>query len=97
MIVFIPMPRARSNPAIEKVAISLPADLLREAERLRAATGESRSALFRRSLELLLGRMQHESMVREYVAGYLAHPETRDEIDAATATASEALAEEPWE
>ena len=81
----------------EKIAISLPASLLREVEKVRRETGESRSAVIRRSIELLLGRAEEAGMVREYVAGYLAHPEGRSEVDAAMATASEALAEEPWE
>ena len=92
MIRFMP----RSSP-VGKVAISLPASLLKEVERLRRETGESRSAVIRRSLELLLGRAQHAEMVREYVGGYLAHPEGRSEVDAAMASAAEALAEEPWE
>lgn len=83
--------------AVGKVAISLPAALLRDVERLRRETGESRSAVIRRSIELLLGRDEEAGMVREYVAGYLAHPEGKSEIDAAMATASEVLAEEPWE
>lgn len=88
------MPR---STAFEKVAISLPLDLFREIERLRRGTGESRSAVIRRSLELLLGRAEEAGMVREYVAGYLSHPESRSEVDAAMATATEALSEEPWE
>jgi metal-responsive CopG/Arc/MetJ family transcriptional regulator len=80
-----------------KIAISLPPDLLADVERLRRTTGETRSGLIRRALELLLGRIEREDMVREYVGGYLAHPESRAEIDSAMATASETLAEEPWE
>ncbi len=94
MIVVMP----KSPPdLVGKIAISLPSDLLADVERLRRTTGETRSGLIRRALELMLGRIEHDGMVREYVAGYLAHPESRSEIDSATATASEALAEEPWE
>jgi Arc/MetJ-type ribon-helix-helix transcriptional regulator len=64
---------------------------------VRRETGESRSAVIRRSIELMLGRAEETAMVREYVAGYLTHPEGRAEIDAAMGTAAESLAEEPWE
>ena len=92
MIRVMPKP----NP-VEKIAISLPAALLRDIERVRRETGESRSAVIRRSIELMLRRAEHAEMVREYVAGYLRHREGPAEVDAAMATAAEALAEEPWE
>lgn len=90
------MPKTRAA-GFEKIAISLPSELLAEVERLRRETGETRSGVIRRSLEVVLGRIEREDMIREYVAGYLARPESKAEVDAATATAAEALAEEPWE
>jgi metal-responsive CopG/Arc/MetJ family transcriptional regulator len=93
----VPKTKSRASPAYAKIAVSLPSELLRGVERLRRTTGESRSALVRRSLEGLLGRIEEAGMVREYVAGYLAHPETKEEAEAATAAAAEILAKEPWE
>ena len=80
------------NPkTVGSVAINLPADLLRDVERVRRKTGESRSALIRRSIELLLGRVEEARMVREYVAGYRTHPEGRVEVGGAMALAKSCL------
>jgi len=84
-------------PVVGKIAISLPPDLLADIERLRRETGETRSALIRRAVEHLLCRIELDGMVREYVQGYLDHPESKSEVDAATASASDALEETPWE
>jgi metal-responsive CopG/Arc/MetJ family transcriptional regulator len=86
----------RPNP-VEQVVIRLPVSLLREVERVRRATGESRSAVIRRSIELLLGRAEQSELVPKYVEGHLAHPEGRSEVGVAMATAAEALEDEPWE
>ena len=86
----------RSNP-VARVEIRLPAALLSEVDRVRRKTGESRSAVIGRSVELLLSRARHAEMVRQYVAGYVAHPERRTEVDACVASAAPALAEELWE
>jgi Arc/MetJ-type ribon-helix-helix transcriptional regulator len=54
------MLRVMPNPkSVEKIAVSLPAALLRDIERLRRETGETRSAFIRRSIELMLGRPEH--------------------------------------
>jgi metal-responsive CopG/Arc/MetJ family transcriptional regulator len=90
------MPKPASVRA-DKIAISLPSDLLAAVERLRRSTGESRSAVIRRAVEHLLGRIERDDMVREYVSGYLTHPESKAEIDAAGATSVRCLAEEPWQ
>ena len=74
-----------------KVAISLPREMLRSIERLRKGTGESRSAVIRRALEMLLDRHDHTAMVREYVEGYISHPETAEELREADAIADELL------
>ena len=80
-----------------KIAISLPNELLRKVERLRKQTGESRSAVFRRAVELVFDEQQRAARVAAYVEGYRKHPETADEVEAAEAAAMELLAEEPWE
>jgi len=85
------MPKSKT---VGKVAISLPADLLRDLDRIRR---ETRSAVICRSVELLVSRPDEARMVREYVAGYLTHPEGRTEVDAAMATAGEAITDGSWE
>ena len=51
----------------------------------------------RRALDRLLLRIAEWLRVRAYVAGYRAHPETHEEVEAASATGTLALAEEPWD
>ena len=85
----------RTEPAA-KVAISLPTALLERLEALRARTGETRSAVVRRALELLLHRLDHFEAVREYVEGYRLHPETDDDLRISRPT-SEELEADAWE
>lgn len=59
----------------EKIAISLDPETLAEAEKLRAKTGESRSALFARAVRTLAARDAHDERVRRYVKGYEDTPE----------------------
>ena len=84
-------------PRIAKVAISLPEEMLRAVEKERKAMGESRSEFFRRAAERLLKDEKEALLVREYVRGYQANPETDAEVEAFTKAGSPALAEEPWE
>ena len=58
--------------ASEKVAISLERELFVRAERLRRASGESRSALVGRALRQLLRDEGVASDVKQYVAAYSA-------------------------
>ena len=81
----------------EKVALSLDRELLRRAEKLRKATGESRSALLARALRLLVGAESHAERVREYVAAYERAPEDARDIEAARDLAKRALAALPWD
>jgi metal-responsive CopG/Arc/MetJ family transcriptional regulator len=81
----------------EKVAISVDRDVLRRAERLRRATGETRSALFTRALRLLVAEGEHAMRVKEYVAAYRAQPERVEQVDMAHALAARSFASIPWE
>lgn len=63
----------------EKIAISLDPETLAEAEKLRAKTGESRSALFARAVRTLVARDAHEERVRRYLQGYAQAPEAESE------------------
>lgn len=84
-------------PKTAKIAISLPEDILKEVERERKASGESRSELFRRAVEMLLRRKREQAESERYVRAYEQIPETREEIDAARAAASSILAGEAWQ
>jgi metal-responsive CopG/Arc/MetJ family transcriptional regulator len=79
-----------------KVAISLPTETLKAVERERAASGESRSQIIRRAIEVLLREKKEREKTENYIRGYREMPETKEEIDAARHSASVILAEEPW-
>ncbi|MEL6338738.1 MAG: ribbon-helix-helix protein, CopG family [Myxococcota bacterium] len=78
----------------EKIAISLDPETLAEAERLRAKTGESRSALFARAVRALVSREDHAEKVRRYVHGYERRPEMQSE--AWHEAARNTLASQDW-
>ncbi len=80
-----------------KVVISLPEELLAAAERERAASGESRSELFRRALEHLIHRARERDAVERYLAGYRPIPEDPDDLAAADALTVESISSEPWD
>jgi len=79
-----------------KVAISLPDEIFNAIEQERKESGESRSELFRRAIEMLLRRRQEEEHIKQYIRGYKRMPETKEEIAAADQAAVAILAEEPW-
>lgn len=81
----------------EKLAISLDRDLLRKAERLREATGESRSALMARALRQLLRSHERERLVAEYVEAYRRLPETAAVSRAARALARRSVSRLEWD
>jgi len=84
-------------PKTTKIAISLPEAIFSAVEKERKATGESRSELFRRAVEMLLRRKREQAMSERYVRAYEQIPETREEIDAARYAAGAILAGEPWQ
>ncbi|MBX3131277.1 MAG: hypothetical protein KF718_31445 [Polyangiaceae bacterium] len=81
----------------EKIGVSLDRSLLARAERLRQATGETRSALLSRALRQLLQLEAYEREVERYVAAYRAMPETSREIGEARKLARRAIADLPWD
>lgn len=83
--------------ATAKVAISLERELFRRAERLRATTGESRSALIGRALRNVLQAEADKRNVEEYVAAYRRIPDGSRDVTLARRTARRALASLPWE
>lgn len=80
-----------------KVAISISAEALAAAERLRKHTGESRSAVFERALHGLAAEARRAERSRRYVDGYRRRPEGRHEVTAALRAAMTALATERWD
>lgn len=71
-------------------------EVLRRAERLRKATGESRSALFTRALLQLVSEAEHTERVKEYVEAYRREPERVDDAEDAHELAVRSLASIPW-
>ena len=82
---------------IAKVAISLPADVLKTVEEKRGESGESRSQFFRRAVEVLLKQQIEQEKSERYVRAYSENPESKKEIEAARRAASAILATEPWD
>jgi metal-responsive CopG/Arc/MetJ family transcriptional regulator len=62
-----------------KVSISLPPSLLKKVDRLRRATGETRSQLFRRAIGQVLEGENRTAAVTRYLEGYRTYPEGADE------------------
>ena len=83
-------------PKTSKIAISLPEEVLTAVEREREESGESRSQIFRRAVDLLLRQRKEREMSEQYIHAYQQMPETEEEVTAARRAASAILAEEPW-
>ncbi len=65
--------------AATKVSLSLPRDVLEEAERRLAHPNETRSGLISRILADALRELDEREAEERYVRGYLEHPETEEE------------------
>jgi metal-responsive CopG/Arc/MetJ family transcriptional regulator len=77
-----------------KVSISLPADILEEADQFREIIGATRSEFFRQAVEAWL---RQQKAVARYIRGYQEHPENAEEVEEVVAAGKEALVLEPWE
>ena len=84
-------------PKTSKIAISLPEEVLTAVETERAASGESRSQIFRRAVDLLLRQRKEREMNEQYIRAYQLMPETKEEVTAARRSASSILVQEPWQ
>jgi metal-responsive CopG/Arc/MetJ family transcriptional regulator len=80
-----------------KFACSVEASVLERIERLRARTGETRSALVSRALLHLVEKESKAERIRRYIEAYQEKPESRAEIAAAKRVARQALREIAWE
>jgi metal-responsive CopG/Arc/MetJ family transcriptional regulator len=83
--------------ASEKVAISLDQGLFERAERLRKASGETRSALVARALRQLLRDESQTRAVAEYVEAYLRIPETATDERRARALTRKSMTALAWD
>jgi hypothetical protein len=79
-----------------KFACSVDASVLDRIERLRARTGESRSALVSRALLKLADEEASADRVRQYIEAYQKKPESPAEIAAATRVARRTLRALAW-
>lgn len=79
-----------------KVAVSLPDDLYRAVEQARKKSGKSRSAVMQDALHHWLRQQEQAVLIREYEAGYQKKPESKQEVNAAEASAARLLAAEDW-
>jgi len=79
-----------------KIAISISSDVLDEVEKERKLSGESRSELFRRAVELLLKRRNEQKVSEQYIRAYEHMPENKTEIETVRSAARNILAGEPW-
>lgn len=80
-----------------KIAISLPQELLKAAERERKARGESRSRFFCQAVETFLRQARQHNAIEQYIQGYRDKPETEEEVAAVHQVSSAVLSQEPWE
>lgn len=81
----------------EKVAISLPGEVLQVVEAERKARKESRSQYFRRAVETLLKQEKSAAAVKDYIAGYRRFPESVEEVEMVHRMGIAELAEESWD
>jgi metal-responsive CopG/Arc/MetJ family transcriptional regulator len=81
----------------EKVAISLDREIFEQAEQVRKASGETRSALVARALRQLLRDESQTRAVAEYVEAYRRFPETTTDERRARALARKSVAALAWD
>ena len=80
------------SSATVKIGVSLPKEKFSAVEKMRKKLKKSRSALITEAITLWLNEKQEEELVRQYMAGYKEHPETKKEREEALA-----ISQEAWE
>ena len=86
-----------ARTTVTKISISVPGDVLETVERECRREGESRSELIQRALVSLVARVREEELVAAYLAGYVAEPESDDEIETADEAALFVLDRSEWD
>jgi metal-responsive CopG/Arc/MetJ family transcriptional regulator len=79
-----------------KVAVSLPKGRFKTLEDIRHKLSISRSALVDEALRFWLESKKKDEMIEKYEKGYLANPETGDELEAFESVQFKAIAKEDW-
>jgi len=79
-----------------KVTVSIPASLYKATERIRKASGRSRSAMVQDALRHWLESRARGTLVHEYETGYRRKPEGRREVKGAQAAAVRLLSTQDW-
>jgi Arc/MetJ-type ribon-helix-helix transcriptional regulator len=83
-------------PKVEKVTVSLPAELLARIEERRAADGRPRSEVITELLWRGWRAIDHEAREDEYRRAYALQPETAEELAWADMAADELFAGGEW-
>lgn len=81
---------------ISRVTVSLPTELLEEADQKLAKGEESRSALVRRLLEDALRRAREQENIERYIRGYREDPQTQDEFGWSDEAVRQGRPDVPW-
>jgi hypothetical protein len=79
-----------------KTAVSIPEEDYAIIERLRKKRKISRSAMFVELLHAGLASMESQRLTRQYVEGYLRHPETADEVKSFEEASLASFSREDW-
>ncbi len=79
-----------------KVAVSLPKGRFKTLEDIRHKLSISRSALVDEALRFWMESMKKEELVEKYERGYLANPESADELKAFESEQLKVIAKEDW-
>ncbi|MCS6936984.1 MAG: hypothetical protein NZ610_02425 [Candidatus Bipolaricaulota bacterium] len=80
-----------------KIGVSLPKKKFSAVERMRKKLKKTRSALIAEAIDLWIAAKKEEELVRQYMAGYKKHPETKRDREEALAISQESLAYEEWD
>jgi metal-responsive CopG/Arc/MetJ family transcriptional regulator len=82
---------------MNRVTVSLPAELADEIDRKLASQGESRSAVIRRLVEAALREEEKRAEEERYILAYREQPQTEEELSWADVSVLNCPAELPWE
>lgn len=71
-----------------KISITLPHEVLKEVNMIARRSGENRSAVILKAVQMLIKKPQQEEDSRRYVEAYRKHPESQEELRASEKIAS---------
>ncbi len=79
-----------------KIGVSLSKEKFSAVEKMRKKFKKTRSALISEAIGLWIKDKKEEELVKQYVAGYKKHPETKKEIEEALVISQQAFESEEW-